>query len=154
MLLEKLSYIQIMNLGLKILVLKLCEPGMNMNLCIENLYALAANDTVLSRKSLGFFPLSLPSMMLYYQCLHPEDVDASRPKTGTLPHSEFLRAMVSSMSFSSSRNLEVVCSTISGDKLNSRRPKDSYINWSMEFINTRIPQVVAEDCLNMTNHAL
>jgi hypothetical protein len=138
MLLEKLSYIQIMNLGLKILVLKLCEPGMNMNLCIENLYALAANDTVLSRKSLGFFPLSLPSMMLYYQCLHPEDVDASRPKTGTLPHSEFLRAMVSSMSFSSSRNLEVVCSTISGDKLNSRRPKDSCINWSMEFRNTRI----------------
>lgn len=44
--LEKLSYIQIMNMGLKILVLKLCEPGMNMNLCIENLYALAADDTV------------------------------------------------------------------------------------------------------------
>jgi hypothetical protein len=47
--------------------------------------------------------------------------------------------MVLSMTSSSSRNLEVVCSTISGDKLNSRYPKDSYINWSMEFINIRIP---------------
>jgi hypothetical protein len=47
--------------------------------------------------------------------------------------------MVSNMTSSSSRNLEVVCSTISGDKLNSCRSKDSYINWSMKFRNTRIP---------------
>jgi hypothetical protein len=77
--------------------------------------------------------------MLYRQCLHSKDVDAPRPKTGTLPRSEFLRAMVSNMTSSSSQNLEVVCTTISGDKLNSRRPKDSYINWSMKFKNPCIP---------------
>jgi hypothetical protein len=76
--------------------------------------------------------------MLYHRCLYPKDVDAPRLKTGTLPHSEFLQAMVSNMTSSSSRNLKVVCSTISSTKLNSHRPKDSCINWSMKFSNTRI----------------
>jgi hypothetical protein len=90
-------------------------------------------------KSSGFFPLSLPTMMLDRQCLHPKDVDAPRPKTSTLPRNEFLRAIVSNITSSSSRNLEVVCSTISGNKLNSRRPKDSRMNWSMKFRSARIP---------------
>jgi hypothetical protein len=77
-------------------------------------------------------------MMLFRQCLHPKDVDAPRSKTGTLPHSEFLRTMVSNMTSSSSRNLDVVCSMISGDKLNSRRSKDSRMNWSMKFRSARI----------------
>jgi hypothetical protein len=89
-------------------------------------------------ESSDFFPLSLPSMILDRQCLHPTAVDAPRPKTGTLPRNAFLRVIVSNITSSSSRNLEVVCSTISGDKLNSRRPKDSCINRSMEFRNTCI----------------
>jgi hypothetical protein len=32
----------------------------------------------------------LPSMMLNRRFLHPIDVDAPRPKIGTLPRSEFL----------------------------------------------------------------
>jgi hypothetical protein len=42
-------------------------------------------------ESSGFFPLSLPSMMLNRQYLHPLDVDAPRPKIGTLPRNEFLQ---------------------------------------------------------------
>jgi hypothetical protein len=76
--------------------------------------------------------------MLNRQYLHLIDVDAPRPKIGTLPRSEFLRAMVSNITSSSFRNLEVVCSTISGDKLYSHRPKDSHMNWSMKFKSARI----------------